>query len=184
MWQERGKELGYNEAFLSKECGLTRRSLGDIQHLFSASCGSGCPLRLLVEESVSLKGKILVDLGCGAGHDVILGSQLVGPSGRVVGVDMTPEMIDAAKENASKYCTNEENVEFVQANLEDDLPSLQNQADVVISNGVLNLVDEKRHAFASAYKILKPGGRLVFSDLCQVPTNPKAILASSTVTDS
>jgi len=96
---------------------------------------------------------------------------------------MTREMIDAASENVSKYCTFK-NVSLIQENLENELANLRNVADVVISNGVFNLVGDKRKVFASVFRTLKPGGRLCFTDLCQVPTNPNAVLAKSAVTDS
>lgn len=178
MWDERARDLGYTDSFLS-ECGLNNNR-DDYKRLFCASCGSGCPLQLAQPE----KGETVVDYGCGAGHDVILASHIVGSTGTVVGVDMTLEMIQAARRNVSQYFCYD-NVSFVHASLEDSLDeNMQQTADVVISNGVFNLVDDKRKAFASAFQTLKPGGRLCFSDLCQVTPNPNAILATSSVTDS
>lgn len=176
---DRGRDLGYTEEFLMT-CGLSNSQSDELKQLFRAFCGSGCPLRL---EGGPVKGETVVDMGCGAGHDVILASQMVGSTGKIIGVDMTREMLDAAAKNVSKFCQHPNNVALIQANLEEDL-CLEEEAHVVISNGVFNLTDNTRAALASVYKTLKPGGRLIFSDLCQVAKNPSAVLASSSVTDS
>jgi ubiquinone/menaquinone biosynthesis C-methylase UbiE len=171
---DRGEGLGYDKEFL-ESCGLKNPG-----RLFSASCGSGCPLRL---PGGPIAGETVIDFGCGAGHDVIIASCLVGNTGRVIGIDMTPEMIDAAKKNVEMYQGNADNIELLCAAIDnpDELVGVvdANSADVVISNGVLNLCADKRAAFAMAFRALKPGGRFLLSDLCRVETNPSAVVSCS-----
>jgi arsenite methyltransferase len=108
------------------------------------------------------RGEIVLDLGSGAGFDSILAMRQVGPTGRVIGVDMTPAMLEKARANAAIVGHNQ--LEFREGLLE-DLPVGDESVDVIISNGVLNLTPDKEKALAEAFRALKPGGRLQFADI-------------------
>ena len=121
------------------------------------------------------KGEVVVDLGSGAGFDCFLASQRVGPKGKVVGVDMTPEMLDKARENA--ISGNYKNVEFRLGEIE-NLPVADKFADIIISNCVINLSIDKKKVFQEAYRVLKPGGRLMVSDIVVTKELPDYIKES------
>ncbi|MBP7654462.1 arsenite methyltransferase [Candidatus Dependentiae bacterium] len=108
------------------------------------------------------KGDTVVDLGSGAGNDAFICSKIVGKSGKVIGIDMTEEMVKKALKNAKKY--NFSNVEFKLGDIE-NLPLENNTADVIVSNCVLNLVPDKKKAFSEIYRVLKKGGHFCISDV-------------------
>jgi ubiquinone/menaquinone biosynthesis C-methylase UbiE len=138
-----------------------------------ANLGLGCgnPIAL-----ASLKeGEVVLDLGSGAGFDCFLASPRVGLKGKVIGVDMTPEMLDKARENARKG--NYKNVEFRLGEIE-NLPVADNSVDAIISNCVINLSADKKRVFQEAYRVTKPGGRLMVSDIVVLKDLPEFIKES------
>ena len=137
----------------------------------AVSYGCGDPITL-----ASLQpGQIVLDLGSGAGLDCFFAAKKVGATGRVIGVDMTPEMIERATLSAERM--NVTNVEFRQGYLE-DLPVDANTVDVIISNCVINLSPDKSKVFAEAFRVLKPGGKLAVSDIVTDGPLPESIKQS------
>ncbi len=120
-------------------------------------------------------GEVVVDLGSGGGLDVFLASKLVGPSGRAIGIDMTPEMIERARENAQRG--GYENVEFHLATI-NQLPLPDGSVDCVISNCVINLAPDKPAVFREIARVLKPGGRVAISDIALKGELPPAVAQS------
>lgn len=171
-------------------CGSTSACCGDV-NTFSimadeykslkgynpdADLGLGCGLP--TQFAKIKKGDTVVDLGSGAGNDCFVARAETGETGRVIGIDMTPAMVEKAKANAAKLGFS--NVEFHLAEIE-NMPLNDNTADVVVSNCVLNLVPNKVNAFREVYRILKPGGHFSISDIVLTGELPVQMKAAATM---
>ena len=146
------------EGSASKLVGYTEEELGAIPEGADLGLGCGNPVAL-----ASLKeGEVVLDLGSGPGMDCFLAASKVGKNGKVIGVDMTPDMLDRARQNAARG--NYSNVEFRLGEIE-NLPVADNSVDVVISNCVINLCPDKNRVFREIHRVLKTGGRMMVSDI-------------------
>jgi len=210
--------LGYFDAAFLASCGFNTETSASQQQdsllllraFLEPSCGSGCPLRLLLllddeeekpnaNNSLLKPGDTVIDLGCGTGHDLILASGMLRTAAaaartsgketsnsRVIGVDLTEEMLAVAEKNIDTYMESaahknksEIHIELIHEAFDCSTDELllaglfsPNMADVVLSNGVFNLTRDKKAAFATAFWLLKAGGRLLLSDLCRVNERP------------
>ena len=136
-------------------------------YVADADLGLGCGLP--TQFAQIKKGDTVIDLGSGAGNDCFVARHETGSEGKVIGIDFTPEMINKARANAEKMGYN--NVEFRQGDIE-NMPVINNTADVVVSNCVLNLVPNKPAVIQEIYRVLKPGGHFSISDIVLVGTLP------------
>jgi len=139
-----------------------------------ADLGLGCGLPTVFAKIK--EGDTVIDLGSGAGNDCFIARAETGPSGKVIGIDFTPAMIDKARENADKMGYN--NVEFRQGDIE-KMPVGGNMADVVVSNCVLNLVPNKKAVFAEIFRVLKPSGHFSISDIVLTGTLPAKLQSAA-----
>lgn len=158
--REFAKSIGYSEKEL--------KAIPDEANL-GLSCGNPTALAGLK------KGEVVLDLGAGAGFDCFLAASKVGLKGKVIGVDMTPEMIEKARGNAKRNKV--KNVEFRLGEIE-NLPLADNSVDAVISNCVINLSADKTRVFQEIYRVLKPGGRIAVSDMALLKKLPGKIQKS------
>lgn len=166
--QEKTIQESYSNALKQKKnCSKTSCCSPSTTMELNEPVSFGCIYLSPILKNYIKQGMTVIDLGSGAGHDLMIAAELVGPNGKAVGVDFTDDMIREARENAQK--NNFSNITLVKANIR-DIPLPENSADVIISNCVINLTLDKTEVFNEVFRLLKPGGIMIDADV--IATKP------------